>query len=54
MFNNLLWPLLVYGVAAILFVGGMLLLSYFISERHEELATIELQVWHSLSNAGQF
>ncbi|MBK5245024.1 MAG: NADH-quinone oxidoreductase subunit A [Eubacteriaceae bacterium] len=35
----LLWPLLVYAVAVILLVGGMLLLSHFIGERHNENAT---------------
>ncbi len=39
--TTLLWPLLVYSVAAILLVGGMLLMSYFIGERHKEQATNE-------------
>lgn len=34
-----LWPLLIYGVAVILLVGGMLLVSHFIGERHNEKAT---------------
>lgn len=34
-----LWPLLIYGIAVFLLVGGMLLLSHFIGERHSENAT---------------
>ncbi len=37
----LLWPFLLYAVAVVLLVGGMLLISYFIGERHEEHATNE-------------
>lgn len=33
---TLLWPLLFYAVAVIVLVGGMLLLSYYIGERHGE------------------
>ena len=34
-----LWPLLFYAVAVILLIGGMLVVSYFIGERHNEKAT---------------
>ena len=37
--TTLLWPFLVYGTAVILLVSGMLLLSYFLGERHQEPAT---------------
>jgi len=37
--TTLLWPLLVYVVAVILLVGGMLIISHFIGERHNEKAT---------------
>ena len=37
--STLLWPFLVYGTAVILLVSGMLLLSYFLGERHKEPAT---------------
>jgi NADH-quinone oxidoreductase subunit A len=37
--NTLLWPFLVYGAAVIILVSGMLLLSYFLGERHQEPAT---------------
>ncbi|MEO5790313.1 NADH-quinone oxidoreductase subunit A [Gelidibacter sp.] len=36
---TLLWPLLFYGFAVILLVGGMLGVSYFLGERHNEKAT---------------
>ncbi|MGB3344468.1 MAG: NADH-quinone oxidoreductase subunit A [Aequorivita sp.] len=35
----LFWPLLIYGVAVVLVVSGMLLISHFIGERHNENAT---------------
>lgn len=38
---TLLWPLLIYGVAVILLIGGMLVISHFIGERHSEKATSE-------------
>jgi len=37
--TTLLWPFLVYGTAVVLLVSGMLLLSYFLGERHKEPAT---------------
>jgi NADH-quinone oxidoreductase subunit A len=37
--TTLLWPFVVYGIAVTLLVGGMLLLSYFLGERHKEPAT---------------
>lgn len=37
--STLLWPLLFYGVAVILLVAGMLMVSHFIGERHNEKAT---------------
>jgi len=37
----LLWPFLVYGIAVVSLVGGILFISYFLGERHEELATDE-------------
>jgi len=41
--NNatLLWPFLVYGIAVVTLVSGILLISYFLGERHEEHATDE-------------
>jgi NADH-quinone oxidoreductase subunit A len=39
--HPLLWPFLVYGLAVVSPVSGMLLLSYFLGERHEEHATDE-------------
>ena len=39
--SPLLWPLLVYAVAVVCLVSGMLLVSYFLGERHEEHATDE-------------
>ena len=35
----LLWPFLVYGIAVVTLVGGILFISYFLGERHEENAT---------------
>ncbi len=37
--STLLWPFLVYGIAVLLLVSGMLLLSHFLGERHKEPAT---------------
>lgn len=37
--NTLLWPFLVYGIAVVLLVSAMLIISYFLGERHEESAT---------------
>ena len=37
--NTTLWPLFVYAIAVVLLVGGMLLVSHFIGERHNEKAT---------------
>ena len=36
---NLMWPFLVYGIAVVSLVGGILFISYFLGERHEEQAT---------------
>jgi len=36
-----LWPFLVYGIAVVSLVGGILFISYFLGERHEEHATDE-------------
>jgi len=38
---TLLWPFLVYSIALISLVAGILLISYFLGERHEEHATDE-------------
>ncbi len=38
---TLFWPFLVYAVAVVLLVSGMLLLSHFIGGRHSEHATGE-------------
>jgi NADH-quinone oxidoreductase subunit A len=35
----LLWPFLVYGIAVVSLVSGMLIVSHFIGERHKEHAT---------------
>jgi NADH-quinone oxidoreductase subunit A len=37
----LLWPFLVYTIAVVSLVGGILLISYFLGERHKEHATDE-------------
>lgn len=39
--DHLLWPFLVYGIAVVSLVGGILFISYFLGERHEEPATDE-------------
>ncbi len=36
------WPILVYAILILLTVGGMLVLSYFLGERHKEKATGEI------------
>lgn len=38
---HLLWPFLVYGIAVVSLVGGILFISWFLGERHEEHATDE-------------
>jgi NADH-quinone oxidoreductase subunit A len=38
---HLLWPFLLYGIAVVSLVGGILFISYFLGERHEEHATDE-------------
>jgi NADH-quinone oxidoreductase subunit A len=38
---TLFWPFLIYGAAVILLVSGILLVSYFLGERHNEPATGE-------------
>lgn len=40
--NTLLWPFLVYGIIVVVLVAGILLISYFLGERHEEHATDEV------------
>lgn len=37
-----LWPFLVYGIAVVLLVTGMLVVSYLLGERHRENATDEV------------
>lgn len=39
--TTLLWPFILYGVSVFLLVGGMLLVSYFLGEKHMERATDE-------------
>ena len=39
--TTLFWPFLVYAVAVVLLVSGMLFLSHFLGERHSEQATDE-------------
>jgi len=39
--TTLLWPFLVYGIAVVTLVIGILIISYFLGERHEEHATDE-------------
>ena len=39
--TNLFWPFLVYAIAVVLLVSGMLLLSHFLGQRHSEHATDE-------------
>lgn len=34
-----MWPFLVYGIAVVVLVSGMLILSHFLGERHKEPAT---------------
>ena len=36
---TLLWPFLVYGIAVVLLVSGILFISYFLGERHKEPST---------------
>ena len=38
---TLFWPFLVYAIAVVLLVSGMLLLSHFLGQRHSEHATDE-------------
>lgn len=40
--STLLWPFIVYGLAVLMVVAGMLLLSYFLGEKHEEPETDEV------------
>ncbi len=35
----LLWPFLLYAIAVVLLVAGMLFISYFLGEKHKERAT---------------
>lgn len=37
--TQVLWPLVLYGIAVVLLVGGMLTIAYFIGEHHKEIAT---------------
>lgn len=39
--TTLLWPFVLYGVSVFLLVGGILLVSYFLGEKHMERATDE-------------
>lgn len=39
--TTLFWPFLVYTIAVVLLVSGMLFLSYLLGERHSEQATDE-------------
>ena len=39
--SQLLWPFVLYGIAVVLLVGGILSVSYFLGERHKEHATDE-------------
>jgi NADH-quinone oxidoreductase subunit A len=39
--STLLWPFIVYAIAVVLLVGGILVISDFLGERHEEDATNE-------------
>lgn len=41
LFTTLFWPFLVYAIAVILLVSGMLIASYFLGQRHKEHATDE-------------
>ena len=40
--ETLLWPFLVYGIIVVVLVAGILFISYFLGERHEEHATDEV------------
>lgn len=40
--STLLWPFLVYGLAVLAILAGMLMLSYFLGEKHEEPETEEV------------
>jgi len=37
-----LWPLLLYAALVVLMASGMLLISHFLGQRHEEPATDEI------------
>lgn len=37
--STLLWPFLVYGIAVVILVCGMLIISHFLGERHNEPET---------------
>jgi NADH-quinone oxidoreductase subunit A len=39
--STLLWPFLLYGIAVVSLAGGILFISWFLGERHEEPATDE-------------
>ena len=41
-YTALLWPFLLYGIAVVSLVGGILFISHFLGERHEEPATNEV------------
>jgi len=41
-YTTLLWPFLLYGIAVVCLVGGILFISHFLGERHEESATNEV------------
>ncbi len=40
--NTALWPLLVYVIVAVILAAGMLVLSYYLGERHSEQQTDEI------------
>ncbi len=40
--SKILWPLLLYAVLVVLLVGGMIVMSYFLGERHKEKSTDEI------------
>lgn len=40
--DHSIWPLVIYAVLAVTIAGGMLLISYFLGQRHHEKATGEI------------
>ena len=39
--STLLWPVLVYGAIVIVLVGGIIVISFFLGQRHQDRATNE-------------